>query len=180
MWVIKVLMFLWPFLKEMILGPKSVGQAIQTNKMKVLTLGVVLISFMLNFFMIPRLVAISSDYLTAKKEYEHVLLENAHLKQQGLVYRDKKGVITLPVACTPATVPVVATKPPEPPPEPVVAPVAPLEPPDPVVIVTPGKTVVVVKRIKKVKNLTPENSDRYSKMKDDFDRIKQREAETGS
>lgn len=78
----KVFMFFWPFLKEMILGEKTVKQAVETNKWRVLTLGVILMSISLNFLAVPKLISVTQDYLELRKKYLSSQEEIAKLKSR--------------------------------------------------------------------------------------------------
>lgn len=69
MLVFRVLAFLWPFLKEMFLGDKTLTQAVKQRKGRVFIIAVIFASICLNFFAIPRLVEISHDYIELKKKY---------------------------------------------------------------------------------------------------------------
>lgn len=68
-----VLKLLWPFLKEMLLGDKTVGEALKTNKMRVLLLFLILGSFGMNLLVAPRLYAISSQYIELEREHKQLL-----------------------------------------------------------------------------------------------------------
>lgn len=70
MLVVKTIRFLWPFLKEMILGDKTVRQALRTNLGRVLLIAVILLSIVANFFTIPRLLEISYAQVELKRRYE--------------------------------------------------------------------------------------------------------------
>lgn len=59
----KVAIFIWPFLKEMLLGETTVKEAVQNNKIRVLAIGVIFLSLALNFFTVPRLVTITNEHL---------------------------------------------------------------------------------------------------------------------
>lgn len=61
--------FLWPFLKEMILGDRSLKEAIKHHKWRVLLLGTVILSIVLNFLTIPRLLSLAHDHVELKRKY---------------------------------------------------------------------------------------------------------------
>lgn len=86
MWVLKVLAFLWPFLKELVLGKKTVKQAIKTNKWKVFLLCLISTSFVVNLLAVPRLLAIANDYVKLNKKYE---------MQVDLISKSNKKIIEL-------------------------------------------------------------------------------------
>ena len=55
----KVLSFLFPFLKEIIMGRKKAQQSLVENKKLGLVVVLILVSVFLNFFFLPKLVKIS-------------------------------------------------------------------------------------------------------------------------
>jgi len=70
MLVFKILSMLWPFIKEMLFGQKTMAQILKEHKGLV---AVGLISGMLlvtNVFLMKRIVVISHDYITLRKKYE--------------------------------------------------------------------------------------------------------------
>jgi hypothetical protein len=70
MLIFRIIGFLWPFLKEMILGDKTLKEALKSHKGRVLLIAGIILSVCINFFAIPRLVDISSKYVLLKREYE--------------------------------------------------------------------------------------------------------------
>lgn len=68
MWLIKVLVFLWPFIKEMILGGMSIKDAIRTNKRSVFIFIVITLSLILNILTVSRLIVITNDYIELKNK----------------------------------------------------------------------------------------------------------------
>ena len=72
MLVLKAITFFWPFLKEMILGEKTLKESLKTHKGRVLLIGVILFSIALNFFAIPKLVAISREHIELRKKYKEM------------------------------------------------------------------------------------------------------------
>ncbi len=70
----KVLRFLWPFIREMVLGEKTLKQAVKTNKGRVFIIGVIFASFVTNFYIIPKVWSISSDYIELKKNYDALVM----------------------------------------------------------------------------------------------------------
>lgn len=79
--LLKVLRFLWPFVKEMILGEKTLKQAIKSNKIKVLCLFMVFLSLALNFFTIPKLILITKNHLEYVKKYTPVKKPDSNQKK---------------------------------------------------------------------------------------------------
>lgn len=68
----KVVIFIWPFLKEMFLGDQSVREAVENNKIRVLAIGIICLSIALNFFTVPKVVAISKSYMELAKQKEQL------------------------------------------------------------------------------------------------------------
>jgi hypothetical protein len=79
MWM-KIAVFIWPFLKEMILGDRTLKEAVKSNKIRVLTIGIIFLSLALNFFAFPRLVSITKQHLELAKKYKDVQAELESLK----------------------------------------------------------------------------------------------------
>jgi len=76
----KFLAFFWPFLKEMFLGDKTAKEALRHYKGRLIVICTILGSVFLNFFTIPRLVEISSQYVFLKKKHVEVSHELEKLK----------------------------------------------------------------------------------------------------
>ena len=68
----KLLPYIWPFLKDMILGRKTMLEALRDNKKKVLLVVIVIFSLGLNFFMVPRTTRMAIDYLALDKKYKEL------------------------------------------------------------------------------------------------------------
>lgn len=66
----KILTTIWPFIREMFFGNKTMAEIIKDNKFRVLMLAIITASMTLNYFLTSRTVAISRDYLVLKAEYE--------------------------------------------------------------------------------------------------------------
>jgi hypothetical protein len=66
----KILTTIWPFIREMFFGNKTMAEIIKDNKFRVLMLALITASMTLNYFLTSRTVAISRDYLVLKAEYE--------------------------------------------------------------------------------------------------------------
>jgi len=65
MWIIKLISFIWPFLKEMILGDKTVTETVRANKLKTLFVFMGVLSLCLNFLLVQRLVILGKNHLHA-------------------------------------------------------------------------------------------------------------------
>ena len=70
-----LLKLFWPFIKEMILGDKTVAQAVKTHKLRVALIALIFGSFALNIYVIPKTVEISSKYLELEKNHKKLLAE---------------------------------------------------------------------------------------------------------
>jgi hypothetical protein len=68
--IIKIFTLLWPFIKEMAFGRKTVREAVQTNKLKTSILLVLIVSVLLNVFSFSKIVAISRQYIMLDKKYK--------------------------------------------------------------------------------------------------------------
>lgn len=99
MW--KTIGLLWPFLKELFLGKKTLREALKTNKGRVFLIVVIIGSVLMNLWLIPNIVRISTDYVELKHRYEL-------LKTEGTPNVQPRSPVATPV--TPI-LPVV-TKPP--------------------------------------------------------------------
>lgn len=66
----QILKFIWPFIKELVLGEQTLGQALKTHKLRVLLIALIMGSFVMNVFTVPRLISISADYIKLEKKYE--------------------------------------------------------------------------------------------------------------
>lgn len=69
---VKLLPYIWPFLKDMILGRKTFMEALRDNKKKALLIFIVIFSLGLNFFMVPRTTRMAIDYLALDKKYKEL------------------------------------------------------------------------------------------------------------
>lgn len=98
----KLITFLFPFIKEMILGEKTIKEALKTNKMRVFLIGLILLSFFLNMFTIPKLVKISADYVILDRKYKELderfkgLNQSAHPVAKPATEPEKKKEEPIP------------------------------------------------------------------------------------
>jgi len=148
--LIKIFLFIWPFIKEMVLGEKSMREAARDNKMKVLLAIVLSCSLVVNIFSVNRLWTLSQEYLDLRKE--HALLDGKYKKIASGEHSPLK--------------PVAAIRPPQ-----VID-----ESPDAPVTKKPAKK----HKSKKTTHTEPEdiddiNAERIRQLKQDFEKIKQRE-----
>jgi hypothetical protein len=72
----KLVAFIFPFIREMILGEKSLREAVKTNKMRVFVIFLIMLSIFMNFFFLPKLVRVSADYVMLEHQYQ--TLEQQH------------------------------------------------------------------------------------------------------
>lgn len=89
-----ILRFLWPFLKEMFLGDKTLTQALRTNKLRLFLLFAIIGSIGMNIWLTPRLFDISTQFIQLKvdhkkleddsKEFLGLKALNDQLKQNAL------------------------------------------------------------------------------------------------
>lgn len=146
--IIKVLMFIWPFIKEMVLGEKTMTDAARDNKMKVVMIFILLASIGMNMFTIDRLWNISKEYLALKREYA------------TLVEQSKKAPtkVEKPVPHEPLAIksedPVFGEE----------------DPP-----LKKGKKGKKSKPEKQPPTPVSDTADRYQKLREDFEKIKKRE-----
>lgn len=66
---VKMMPYLWPFIREMIFGKKSIWSAFRDNKKKVLFAVLVVFSIGLNFVLVPRSVQLSIQYVNLERKY---------------------------------------------------------------------------------------------------------------
>ena len=107
---LKIISMIFPFIREMILGDKTLLEAIKTNKLKVLLLAAIMASFFLNVTMIPKLIEISNRYVRLHDRYELIEKERDNLKQ-NLQNKDKELAHCTPDSALP-TPPPTAPEPP--------------------------------------------------------------------
>jgi hypothetical protein len=70
--IFKILLFIWPFIKEMVLGKKTMKEAIKDNKRKVAIAFVIVASLGLNMVTLTRLWTLSAQYVDLQKRYTFV------------------------------------------------------------------------------------------------------------
>lgn len=85
----KLLPFIWPFVKELILGNKTVAEAFKDNKKKVLLTGVIMASFAINIFAIPKLVSMASAHVILQREHDHLQTQYNELKNTSPIQGGK-------------------------------------------------------------------------------------------
>jgi hypothetical protein len=66
----KTVTLLWPFLKELFLGKKTLREALKTNKGRVFVILGIIGSVILNVWLVPNIVRISADYVDLKHRYD--------------------------------------------------------------------------------------------------------------
>ncbi len=103
---IKVLPYVWPFIRAMFLGKKSWREAIRDNKKKVFFMFICLFSFCLNFVLIPRASHIALEYIALEKKYTDL-----QVKYNGLVSSGKHPIVNDKEVKVPMKPPVTPTVP---------------------------------------------------------------------
>lgn len=68
MW--RTITLLWPFLKELFLGKKTLREALKTNKGRVFVIMAIIGSVVMNIWLVPNIIRISADYVELKHKYE--------------------------------------------------------------------------------------------------------------
>lgn len=109
MWFLKLLVFIWPFLKEMVLGEQTLRQAALNNKVRVLVICIIVLSLGLNAFTIPRLVGITQQHLDLVKTHKETETKcqakpsgtQVTRREQVDVVREEKPVVFEPIGKTP-------------------------------------------------------------------------------
>ncbi len=66
--LMNILRLIWPFVKEMIIGKNSLRYAIRRNKVKVFFFFTVILSFILNWIVIPKLFYLSASHVEIEKK----------------------------------------------------------------------------------------------------------------
>jgi len=66
----KTITLLWPFLKELFLGKKTLREALKTNKGRVFFIGVIIGSFVVNMWAIPTILRMGMEFVDLKHKYE--------------------------------------------------------------------------------------------------------------
>jgi hypothetical protein len=151
MWILKILAFLWPFIKEMVLGDKTLREALKDNKKKVLLALMILASIGLNFFTISRLVIISKDHVVLQKKY---VAATETLSELSLKINENKTKVVLPKQ---VSLPNNTSN----------------ENPK-----SENNKIITIEPKNKTK-VDKSNLDRYARMKDNFDKMKAREEKEG-
>lgn len=151
--IIKILVFIWPFIKEMVLGDRSVRDAARDNKMKVLLAFVLAGSIGMNIFSVNRLWTLSQEYLGVKKEFAEYKIKQPVIKSVPLT--PKPAETTRPDAA-PSTVHETV-------------PVRKASKKDKVKRVTP---------VARSQLPTSDEIDRFKKLQENFEKIKKREEDT--
>lgn len=77
---IKLVQFAWPFLKEMFLGKKTLQEALRDAKGRLAAVAIVIGSILLNYITVPKLVAISKDYVLLRNKHEEAMVELEKLR----------------------------------------------------------------------------------------------------
>jgi len=86
-----LLRLIYPFLKEAIIGKRSLKSALANNKKKVIVLGLVMASLTINLFSVPKIISLSllqlhnqkliQEYTKTKADVDRLERENKELKK---------------------------------------------------------------------------------------------------
>lgn len=72
MLVLRTITLLWPFLRELFLGRKTLREAMRTHKGRCFAIAVILASFAYNTWSTQKLISISRGYVELKQKYNAV------------------------------------------------------------------------------------------------------------
>lgn len=86
MMLFNIVKLTWPFFKEMIIGKNSLRYAIRKNRVRVAFFFAVMLSFIVNWVVVPRLFMISSDYIKLEQELKAT-------KETMAGYKDDKEMV---------------------------------------------------------------------------------------
>jgi hypothetical protein len=185
---LKFITMIFPFIREMILGEKTLLEALKTNKLKVLLLAAIMASFALNVMAIPKLISISDHYVRLRDRAMQMEKINAQLQSDkdslSAQYRACQKVPPVPVSTAAVPAPVgPAVEEPSPLPAPVPSVPVPALPPVPVLdSQTQRGYDGIQKRYKQatrapIKHAAhpPANADGDDHWKRDFDQIQSQE-----
>lgn len=70
MWLIKLTMFLWPFVKEIILGDKTLKEAAKHHKKKLVLIFIIFLSIWINFFTIAKIFSVPKEKSTTSAKLD--------------------------------------------------------------------------------------------------------------
>lgn len=118
MW--RTITLLWPFLKELFLGKKTLREALKTNKGRVFIILAIIGSVVMNIWLVPNIVRISADYVELKHKYDTlkstdtpasapIEISNPVHQYETQVHPDKVADALPAAARSPASAPVVPT-----------------------------------------------------------------------
>ncbi len=71
--IFEFITFLFPFLKEMILGDMPIQEGMKTSKFRVFLLAATVISFIVNLVIVPKIIEVSAEYVRLEKKYNEVV-----------------------------------------------------------------------------------------------------------
>lgn len=79
----RLLLYIFPFIKEMMLGKTPIKEAVMSHKRRLFLLVMIVLSFALNIFTVPRLFQLSTEFVSLNREYkkvEYIAQENKGLQ----------------------------------------------------------------------------------------------------
>lgn len=184
----KLISMLFPFIKEMVLGEKTVREAFKTNKMRVFMLGLIMFVFFGFAFTLPKLIRISADYVMLERKYNTLeqQCESVHCDQAAssvqahpVVKAPKEKKEKNPETTSERVEPPITSYLPTAPVAP--TPVPPQDTPPPVADVPPSyrrhqRDEHSQRHPKVSSGNSPEATARYKEWKRSFDEIKARDA----
>jgi len=166
----KIIIFIWPFLREWFLGDKTVMQALKQNKKSTATFFAFIILLLTCLFTVPRLYFVSRDYLALSRTY-YILAKDcgqANINNQDSPKVDENGNVIKNVVLPPTILEsVVQDKPPT----------TIIEPK----IESNQKQKIIVPTVKKKEKIKPTkikpslNTERYDSFKTELEKIKENE-----
>lgn len=106
---VKTIRFLWPFLKEMFLGDKTLKEALRSHLGRVLIIALFLISLGLNFVLVPRLLEISYAHVALKRDHVQLQKHYNALLLQRYPNAEPLSLDPMPPPASPASTPSLAS-----------------------------------------------------------------------
>lgn len=68
MMLLKLFGFVWPYIKELVLGDRSIRHALRYNKFRMTVIGLIFLSIGLNFFAVPKVFTLSARIVDMQKK----------------------------------------------------------------------------------------------------------------
>lgn len=93
MFAVQILKFLWPFIKEMIIGKNSFRYALRKNRVKVFFFALVILSFFLNLVLVPRLISISASHVELSRHTTQLQSDLESVEKDRQLFTDNNALI---------------------------------------------------------------------------------------